>query len=391
MLAAGVVAVAVIVALVVVAPWESDPWDAGVVASEVDEFPTRGSLADDDDLVEAAADAWRSGDSLDVRTEPEYAIELLWAGEVDTEVVEDELYTDEETPGRLAIVVLRSGYDLATFVVERDGDDIEDVDGLGIRKLSTYPSPVIALPGGLALAASDMPGSFEAADLDGSELTAESDDGLLTPSGSGEFLALRLDSSRLGSGRDVPGVYVGGRVVSIDSEDDDRIWGLLTDPDQAEALRSGLREVVGPRSDQEGGRLELPEVNIVAELGSPRGGPVLVLEATGTGARWSRAVVAVDAGPPGSQLAVVRLGYDEGNGPWVGSAWITPEETTPYLVVAGGEGTERVEVRAATTSTEVVGAGIVVPTVIGTDNFLPDVVIAGYTDEGSVVAAMPVP
>ena len=102
-------------------------------------------------------------------------------------------------------------------------------------------------------------------------------------------------------------------------------------------------------------------------------------------------MVAVDAGPPGSQLAVVRLGYGEGNGPWVGSAWITPEETTPYLVVAGGEGTERVEVRAARTSTEVVGAGIVVPTVIGTDNFLPDVVIAGYTDEESVVAAMPVP
>ena len=75
---------------------------------------------------------------------------------VDTEVVEDELYTDEETPDRLAIVVLRSGYDLATFVVERDGDDIEDVDGLGIRKLSTYPSPVIALPGGLALAAFEM-------------------------------------------------------------------------------------------------------------------------------------------------------------------------------------------------------------------------------------------
>ncbi|WP_229053447.1 hypothetical protein [Aeromicrobium sp. Leaf350] len=381
---AAIAVVSVVIALVVVAPWEGDSADEGVAQSSDRDFPTRGDFADETDLVDAAADAWRSGDSRDVRTEPEGAIELLWAGEVRAEVV-DGVSVGDDTPESVPVVVLRSGSKVATFVIRDDG---QDVDGLGIRELSSYPSPIIPLAGNLALAASGMPSSYEAADLDGSELTAESDDGLISSTESNEFLALRLDETSVSSSSDRPGVYVEGRVIRVD-DDLDRIWSLLTDPDRAEALRAGLREVVGPRSDQEGGRLELPEVGIAGELEAPDGALVLVLEATGTGVRWSRAVVAVASGEPGSELVVARLGYDDGTDAWVGSAWITSEETAPYLVVAGGDGTERIEVRVATTSTAVVGAGIVVPTVVGTDNFLPDVVIAGFTADGTVVAAMP--
>lgn len=391
MLAGGIVVGAVVVALVVVAPWESDPGGAPVGSSEVSGYSTRGSLADDSAVVEAAADAWRSGDSYMVTTRPDAELQLLWAGEVDAQAI-DGLVTDEDTPDEVGIVVLVSDWEVATFAVTRDGDDITDVDGLGVKTRSTYPTAVLSLAGNLALTAEAMPDTFEAVDRDGATSTVTADDGLVASTSADSAFALRLPSIYSGTGDPTPGVYVGGRVLAVVAADADRIWQLLTDPDRAASVRDGLRDAVGPRSKHEGGRLEGPEIEIVGELTSPDGKPVLVLDAGGNFAAWTRAVVAVEVtlGPDPSHT-VVSLGSTPDEGAWTGSAWVTSEDAAPYLVVAGGNGTERIEVFAGTESAQVVGAGIVAPVVTGTDNALPDVVIAGFTADGTAVAPMPLP
>lgn len=141
----GLVGVVVALGVVgVVLTGEDHVYGEPVTSSTLEGFPTRGPLAEDGDLAEAAADVWRSGDRYRAETLPRGRIELLWAGKVASDSL-DGLVTQSGTPDRVRVVVLRSGPEVATFA-DRQIEDDEELDSLGIAELPRREAELIGGP-----------------------------------------------------------------------------------------------------------------------------------------------------------------------------------------------------------------------------------------------------
>ena len=390
LLAAGGTIVAVVAVIVVLATGEDHPYDEAVVPSSLDDFPTRGPLAADDDLVEAAADVWRAGDSYRTETRPGGTIELLWAGDVKADAVKG-LVTDKDTPDRVAVVILHSSGQIATFA-ERQIDDERPFDGIGISELSVYSQPLITAPGQLVVTADELPTTYEAVDETGVPYTEKADDGLISSTGKG--LALRLDDANppRSTTDEAPGILLDGRVLTFGAADLDRTWSLLSDPLATKPLRTVVGALVTATDEAPRGGLVRPKVEIVSESTSPEGRSLLVLSAVDETVTGFRTAAAVDyRAAADSTATVISLGRAQTGKTWVGSAWMKPAGSAPYLVAAGAGELSAIQVYLGRQSERLdPPGGVVIPEGDVGDDELPPVVVAGFAKDDTVVPAMPI-
>ena len=163
---------------------------------------------------------------------------------------------------------------------------------------------------------------------------------------------------------------------------------MLNSSHLAEPVRSGIGAVTHVSQR----KLQHPEIKVLRQSKVPDGRSLLVLTAAGSGVNGdfsTRQAVAVDYALGKKEPSrVTSLGRLDGVGSWVGSAWITRDGAAPYLVVAGGNGTKKIQVYVGRQS-ERIGppTGILVPD-IEKDGKLPAMVVAGFTKDGSVVQTM---
>jgi hypothetical protein len=131
-----------VAALLVVRACSSESGGGSVETSRNPDYPTRGPLAGDQELLDSALDAWRD-DADSGGDAPEGDVEVLWAGP----------FAPLDKPGRL--VVLADGSTVASVVLYGRGDDVRSNVGKA-RKVDTS-GPTIQVTPNLYLLSSEWP------------------------------------------------------------------------------------------------------------------------------------------------------------------------------------------------------------------------------------------
>ena len=244
---------------------------------------------------------------------------------------------------------------------------------------------------GLALHTA-LPTTYEAVDETGVPYTEKADDGLISSTGKG--LALRLDNANppRSTTDEAPGILLDGRVLTFGAADLDRTWSLLSDPLATKPLRTVVGALVTATDEAPRGGLVRPKVEIVSESTSPEGRSLLVLSAVDETVTGSRTAAAVDyRAAADSTATVISLGRAQTGKTWVGSAWMKPAGSAPYLVAAGDGELTAIQVYLGRQSERLdPPGGVVIPEGDVGDDELPPVVVAGFAKDDTVVPTMPI-
>ncbi|WP_271985936.1 hypothetical protein [Pseudoclavibacter terrae] len=362
---------AIVVVLALAAGWvvlaftgDGDTSSTDVVSeSTLPGYPTRGAEAklDEQRPLVAAADAWRDyadGDTLQL---PEgQAIELLWAGDVDSTKVGT---SSVRASFSARLVILRSDNAVAALVRPLDGAGSGDDTAysvLGTSSIATarYERGFTVATGVLLFNERMQRGTsletvtFAAGAAPSLGETSTSDGLLLLASRS----LLRIPDAG-GSGIDVVEgfayVHPSSGLTLLQTEDADGDWSAVIDAERGNARFSALsRGIITAREEEKGRRLR---ASILDDQTMPSGAPLSLVEVahlenqgSGSGVLWAVVVATRDdddptllgAGPVASPVnGAPQL-------PVIAAKWLR-DDGVDVLVVAGSKGITSFEVEAS--------------------------------------------
>lgn len=417
--------VAIVAVLVLAAGWvvlaftdeaDTSPMDA-VSESTLPGYPTRGDRADLDDQrsLVAAAELWREDDRDDGIELPDgQVIELLWAGDVDARALGSVPGLRSSFSARL--VILRSDNAVAALARPLDGAGSDDdtaftMLGASSITMSRYERGFTVTRGVLLFHERMQRGmSLETATFSTETAPALSE----TPTADGLLLLSARALLRIpdAGGTAAADVYAGFAYVHpssgltmLQTEDADRDWAAVTDPERGNARFAALsRGIITARDEQRGYRLR---ASILDDQPLPSGEPLalasvshLESQGRGSGVVWA-AVIAVR----GDEDPIVLGSGDVArpvNGapqlPVIAARWVR-DDGVDVLVVAGTREITSFDIAASGGTTSFAGSGGVVDRSrlaltwedeAGSSVSRPALVVIGMSGAGPVPSLEPV-